>query len=314
MKNAYHITEGALFLAIYAVLLFLSIYVPVLGVVIALFMVLPFIVITYRNDLKFACIFFISAIVLSLIVGTVLAIPLTITNGMVGIVVGYSLKKQQSRLAIYIMGSLTMLVNIVGQYIIAVLFFQIDFINELIAMTEESLQMSVQMMETFGQQPNEKLLQQFEQSIIMIRTIAPSMFVIISFLSMFFIQLVNLPILKRFKIEFPKAIPFHEMSLPKSILWYYLITLLFTLVMKQEDGQFLFMAITNLILILQLLFVLQGLMFIFYYCHEKKFAKSIPIIGTVVVFMIPFLLQIVKILGIIDVGFHLRKYVRTSNH
>lgn len=52
MKNAHKLTEGALFLAIFAVLLLITIYIPVLGVVVNLFIPLPFIMFSAKNDRK----------------------------------------------------------------------------------------------------------------------------------------------------------------------------------------------------------------------------------------------------------------------
>jgi uncharacterized protein YybS (DUF2232 family) len=67
------------------------------------------------------------------------------------------------------------------------------------------------------------------------------------------------------------------------------------------------MAIINMTYILQFLMILQGYTFMFYYFDKKGFSKAISITIAIVSFLIPIFLYIVGILGIIDLGFDLRK-------
>ncbi|WLR55155.1 DUF2232 domain-containing protein [Mesobacillus subterraneus] len=159
----------------------------------------------------------------------------------------------------------------------------------------------------WGRLPDEKLIKQFEAMIDMMEVLMPSMFVMASFLIVFLLQLVSFPFLKRFGIQVPTWGPFRDLNLPKSILWYYLIAMIAALIMQPEKGTYWFWAISNLTFILQMLMVLQGLSFVFYVTHIKRYPKAVPIIIIIVTFLLPFVLYIVRILGIIDLGFDLRK-------
>ncbi|MEH7584161.1 DUF2232 domain-containing protein, partial [Priestia megaterium] len=107
--------------------------------------------------------------------------------------------------------------------------------------------------------------------------------------------------------------PFREFKLPKSILWYYLIALILSFPsFNIEQGTFMYVAIINIVMGLQMLVVLQGISFIFYFSHQKGYAKAIPIVVTILALIIPIILQIVRILGIIDLGFNLRKQLDTK--
>jgi uncharacterized protein YybS (DUF2232 family) len=79
------------------------------------------------------------------------------------------------------------------------------------------------------------------------------------------------------------------------------------MLMNPEEGTFWYMAIINMTYILQFLIILQGYTFIFYYFDKKGFSKAISITIAIVSFLIPIFLYIVGILGIIDLGFDLRK-------
>ena len=70
MKNVHKLTEGAILLAIFAVLLLLTLYLPILGAVVNLFLSLPFIMYGAKNNRKSSLVFLVASIFISLIVGT----------------------------------------------------------------------------------------------------------------------------------------------------------------------------------------------------------------------------------------------------
>lgn len=307
MKNVHKLTEGALFLAAFAVLLLITIYIPVLGVVVNLFIPLPFIMFAAKNDRKSSFVFLIGAVLISFIVGTVFAIPLTLSYGLTGIIIGDFIREKKNRIAGFIAGVIVFLITIVAQYAISVAFFEMDVIKESLGAFEESIDMSFEMLEKLGQSPDPKMVEQFEASIHMLETLVPSVFVLASFMIVFITELISFPIAKRFGVDVPKWKPFRELTLPKSLLWYYLLVLIGTILLNPEVGTYWHTALINLSFILQFFMVLQGLSFIYYISYEKALPKFIPILVTVLVFLLPIVLYIVRILGIIDLGFNLRK-------
>lgn len=297
-------------LAIYAALLLLTTYIPVLGAITNLFMVLPFILFAYKNDRKSMLVFFIASLLISLIVGTVFAIPIAFTFGLTGLVMGDFIRKRKSREATYFGSSIAFLLTLVLTYVISVAFFQLDFIEEAIVATKSSIESSISMMESLGQTPDEKQMEELIAGVEAGRFLKPTLFVIASFISVFFIQLVSFPIARRFQVEVPKWKPFRYLQLPKSLLWIYLFSMIASMVLNPEEGSFAFMAIVNIAFLLQWLMVLQGLAFIYHFSYAKKFTKAIPIMFTIGVLLFPQLLYIVRILGIIDLGFDLRKRIK----
>lgn len=307
MKSVHKLTEGAIILAIYSVLLLLSLYVPVIGIVTNLFLALPFMLFAAKNDTKSLVVFFIASLFISMIVGTILALPLTLAFGLTGSVMGYMIREKKGRNTIFLAGSFMFLVNIVLQYAVSVAFFHFNFIEELLVIIRESMDQSFNMLKSMGQaEGTAKIKEQFENGIELIETLMPSLFLMSSFIIVFLIQLVSIPIIKRFGIKVDGWNRVRDISLPKSFLWYYLITLLAALLLNPEEGTYWYWALTNLTYILQLFMVFQGLTFIFYFCDKKGFPKALPIIAVIAAFLIPFFLYIVRILGIIDLGFDLR--------
>ncbi|KAB2330806.1 YybS family protein [Cytobacillus depressus] len=307
MRNVHKLTEGAVLLAAFAVLILITMYVPVLGVVSNLFLAIPFILFGAKNSRMNAVVFFIAAVLISLIVGTLLAIPLTLTYGLTGIVMGLLIKEEKGRTSTFIAATLVFLAAVLIQYAAAIAFFNFNFIQEAMNVMKESLNQSRGLIEALGQDSSGKVVEQLEASIQLFETLTPSLFVLIALFGVILIELVSLPIVKRFGVKMASWKPFREIVLPKSILWYYLLTMLASFAINPEEGSYWFTALVNISFILQMLMVFQGISFIFYFTHKKGMSKSVPIIATVLTFFMPIFLSIVRILGIIDLGFDLRK-------
>jgi uncharacterized protein YybS (DUF2232 family) len=312
VKNAHKLTEGAVLLAIFAVLLLITLYVPVLNIVSNLFLVLPFIYFSWKNELKSIVVFLVASLLISLILGTIVALPATLLFGTTGIALGYLAQKKKSRFTMLMVASLVFLVNVLIQYGVVVVLFDFNFVKEADTILNESFASSAKILEAAGQpaQDMEIIREQLNTMVQMIETLLPTMLVMGSFIIVFVLQLINFPILKRFGLNYPYWKKFRELTFPKSILWYYLITALLTIIIRPEVGTYLNTALMNLAYILQFLLVIQGLTFIYFYSHLKGWPKVVPILATV---LLPILLYIIRILGIIDLGFDLRKRAAEKN-
>lgn len=308
MKNVRKLTEGAVLLAAFAVLLLITIYVPFVGMIVVLFLAVPFILFAAKNDWKSISVFVIASILLSLIIGSIMSLPLTFLYGTTGAVMGYLVQKKKSRVAILIAGSLTFLANTIIIYAVSIVFFQMDIINQMVDGMRESLTMSEDILKNFGNEAEtEKVMEQFKNGLALIKTLIPTLFVLSSVLSVFIIQLVSIPIIKRFGISIEKWKAFKDISLPKSLLWYFVFTLLASMFVNPEEGTYLYTALINLTYILQFLMIFQGYTLLFYFFDQKGLSKSVSIIIAIVSFIIPVFLYIIGILGIIDLGFDIRK-------
>jgi uncharacterized protein YybS (DUF2232 family) len=276
--------------------------------IVNLFLAVPFMLFAAKNDGKSIVVFIVASLLLSFIVGTIMSLPLTLAYGTTGVVIGYLIQKQKNIGVLFITGSLVFLVNLIIIYVASIVLFKVDMITEMIEMMRESLNVSADLLNNFGNtQDSEKVLEQFNNGLNLIKTLIPTLFVLSSFFIVFIMQLISFPIIKRFGVKVEKWKSFKEISLPKSLLYYFLLTLLVNMLMNPEEGSFWYMAIINMTYILQFLMILQGYTFIFYYFDKKGFSKAISITIAIVSFLIPIFLYIVGILGIIDLGFDLRK-------
>ena len=230
MRNIHRLTEGAILLAAFTILLLMTVYVPVLGTVVNFFLALPFMMFSARNNRKESFVFLIASLFLSLIAGSLLALPLTLAYGLTGIVIGDFIRNEKPKQAAFIAGSITFLINLVIQYVISIVFLNMDIIKESIQLLRESIDQSLKIMASLTQEPNEAMIQQFYAAIDLIEILTPTIFVITSFSIVFIIQLVSYPILKRFGIKVVLGEHFRNFKLPKSMIYYFLIALLANLI------------------------------------------------------------------------------------
>lgn len=311
LKDARQLTYGAILLAIFAVLLWLTTYVPIIGAVTTFFLALPFVLFSYRNNITNIAVFFVGSVILSVIFGTILALPATLIFGVPGLVMGYLLQLGKNRGMVLFGSMMVCLMSIVMMYVLSFVLLEDDIVETSIELTMKSIDTTEKVMESLGQNPTQQL-ELLRQGLELAPSLKPTLFVFAAFFIVLVIQAVCLPIAKRFQVKVTDWTPFRDFQLPKSLLWVYLGALVLSLAVNPEKGTFMYLAIINIAFLLQWLFVLQGLAVIHYVCYLRGIAKSVPILLTVGTLVFPLLLYIVRILGIIDLGFDLRQRFKSQ--
>ncbi|PEP21017.1 hypothetical protein CN582_19650 [Bacillus wiedmannii] len=309
MKNTKFITEGAALLAIYAMLLLISMYVPILGTVVTFALPLPFILLTIRYRLSNAFVIFTAALFITVIVSQPMNLVKTTMFGLIGIVLGYMYKKQKKPVEILMAGTLAYLIGIMLIYVASIKFFNIDLMKQMQNMLNESMAQSEKIVTAAGMPISKEQKELFAQFNDVLQTLFPSLLVMVSVCFSWITVMISGSVLRKLKhdvISWPK---FKDIQLPKSIVWYYVIFILLSTFIKVEPTSYLHMVFSNLYVIFALLLVLQGLTFIAFLAHSKGFTKGVPIISFIVCMFIPMLFPLVTILGIIDLGISLRSKI-----
>ncbi|KWU60721.1 hypothetical protein AWW70_17495 [Bacillus mycoides] len=309
MKNTKFITEGAALLAIYAMLLLISMYVPILGTVVTFALPLPFILLTIRYRLSNAFIVFTAALFTTVIVSQPMNLVKTTMFGLIGIVLGYMYKKRKKPVETLMAGTLAYLIGIMLIYVASIKFFNIDLMKQMQNMFNESMAQSEKIVTAAGMPISKEQKELFAQFNDVLQTLFPSLLVMVSVCFSWITVMISGSVLRKLKhdvIPWPK---FKDIQLPKSIVWYYVIFILLSTFIKVEPTSYLHMVFSNLYVIFALLLVLQGLTFIAFIAHSKGFTKGVPIISFIVCMFIPMMFPLVTILGIIDLGISLRSKI-----
>ncbi|MES5883251.1 MULTISPECIES: YybS family protein [Bacillus cereus group] len=309
MKQTKFITEGAALLAIYAILLLISMYVPILGTVVTFALPLPFILLTIRHKLSNVLVIFVVALFVTVIVSQPMNLVKTIMFGLIGIVLGYTYKTRKKPVEILIAGTLAYLIGFVLIYVASIKFFNIDIMKQMQSMFSESMVQSEKIVSAIGMPISKEQKELLKQMNDILQLLFPSILVLVSVCFSWITVIISGSVLKKLKhdiIPWPK---FKDLQLPKSIVWYYVIFILLATFIKVDPTSYLHMVFSNLYVIFALLLVLQGLTFISFLAYRKGFTKGVPIISFIVCMFIPMLFPLVTILGIIDLGISLRSKI-----
>ncbi|ATP96017.1 MULTISPECIES: YybS family protein [Bacillus] len=313
MKQTKALVEGAIMISIFAVMTLFYLYVPLLSIIFFMAAPIPIILYTIRHGLKKGIAAGAIGIVISFLIGSInglLSAPMLIAVG-VGMGVFYS--RRQPGQAI-ITGALIYLFSFLIYFVVSVQLFQVDIlgvakesIDQIMPMVESTLKQSGTSDQDIAKQL--KQFRELQDTALNSLPVALLIFVtLMSFVNHWFVR----PLIKRFVPDMPALKKFKDMRLPKSMVWYYLLTLLLMLI-QPEKGSFLSLVQTSAFQILFILVLIQGFSFIFYYCHEKNISKVVPIFAVVLTILFPPIGVIVRIIGIADIGFDLREKVKTNN-
>lgn len=211
----------------------------------------------------------------------------------------------------FISTSLVLLITFAIQYLISLRLFEVDFIRDSLALMKTSYMESIKMTESLTGQPVPKETMELANTMLntLEMTIPASITFAMLFLT-FIIITVNLPILKRLKVDVPKFAKFSELRLPRSVLWYYLIVLSVNLFVRPEADSTLAIIMLNISMVLWVLLTIQGVSFIHFVIDSFGYPKFIKVLSTILA--IP-LYSFVILVGIVDLGFNARNYIREKS-
>ncbi len=299
-------------ISIFSVMMLFYLYVPLLSIIFFLAAPIPIILYTIRHGLKKGIAAGAIGIVISFLIGSLaglMSAPILIAAGL-GMGVFYSRRQPGNAI---ITGALIYLFSFLISFIVSVQLFQVDIMG----IAKESIEQMIPMLESVlkqsgaSEQNIAKQLKQFREMQDAALSALPVALLIgvtlLAFVNHWFVQ----PLIKRFVKDMPVLKKFKDMRLPKSMVWYYLLTLLLMLI-QTEKGSFLWLVQTSAFQILFILVLIQGFSFIFYYCHEKSISKAVPIFAIVLGVLYPPVGVIVRIIGIADIGFDLREKVKNK--
>ncbi|MCO7175249.1 YybS family protein [Sporolactobacillus kofuensis] len=306
-RNA--LKRGALALLVLYVLIALTFFVPYVSLVSTWFIPLPIMYVVARDGWKNALVTMGLGLILLVIIDQSFYLLFPLFFMILGFVLGFMIRLKKSAFALLLAGSLTNSAVLIIYLAISVLAYHFNPVSAAQAALNDSLQQTIAQIQPLVEQDTSEIVSIYKSQLDILVRLAPTLLIMIGVLYALIVELISLPILKRLKVETPRWVPFRLWQVPKSVIWFYLVVL-FIGQIGMENGTPLNTAVINISFILQMLLAIQGFSFIYYFAHEKKFPVIVPITLTVLFLLLgALLLQLVWILGIIDLGFNLRKRI-----
>ena len=303
--NARKITYGATMIAFFAILLAVSLYVPLLGSITMFLIPLPIILYRLRYDRASSLLVTATGIMLSLLVGGVILAPFAFVLGLLGIVMGETVSLGKTKLYTLMATGLTLLITGTIVYVVAVFAFNFNVIDEFFTTIDEAREQMTSFMGTLGGLPDnyDKLM---DSQIEFYQTAIPSLFIIGIFVLAFIYITLNFEFAARLGNKVPKFPPFHEMKLPVATVIVYGIVLLWSLFAPAEPGTNFYLISINATIIFRFLFFLQGISLVHHFVYKMKGPKVVTVMATGFALILN---PITTMMGIFDTGMNIRAWI-----
>ncbi|WNB92102.1 YybS family protein [Bacillus sp. NEB1478] len=311
MRNTKVLVEGAVVAGIYTLLFLFSMYIPFFSLLSFFVLPLPFIIYIYRHNLKAGLLLWAVTFGVSLAFAGLNGIISTLFSGMTGIIMGELYRRKKTAFAVLLGGSLSGIVNMLLTVVVAKVFMGINFVSELKKQFQSAIETAEEFYRASGQDPAqiEKLKDQAELLPMMLPTYIIAGAVAIAFIT----HLAAKMLMKRLRYDIPSFPPFREWNLPKSFLWYYIVAIILTF-STPDKGTALYIVTINLYMLLSFVLIIQGFTLIFYYAWIKNWKRKRIVLLIILLFLLnsflPIPLEVVKFLGIIDLGFNIKKRMK----
>lgn len=313
MKQSTPLTAGAIYLFIYLTLLMVTVFVPYAVLITMFLLPLPFIVYSVRFGWKAAAgLSAVTLLVASLLVPGI-SLPFTFIAVFGGFMVGMGINQQLSAYEAWARGTVGYLIGLVSTFLFIQGVFGINIIDETRTTIQSSLQSSQEMMESFGLNFGEEEMTAITEQMENLLNLFPVFFVLTALLLAFVTQWISYKLINKIEKKQLKFPPFRTFQLPIAVIWIYFIAILATL-FSGEESSTVYLAAINVTNLAGFLVAIQGLSFLFFYVHKKKLSKTIPVVAIVITVIFPLIgLYLLRILGIIDLGFSLRNRMENKD-
>lgn len=310
MGQSRKITDGALLIAVYVVLLLLVMFIPFVILFGVFILPIPFVFYAARHDWQPALMMLIATIVVSSIFATVISLPLTLLAGIGGVVIGTAIKHDVSAYDTWARGSIGFIVGLVLNILFIQLVLDVNLNEEIDLMIQDSMNFAKVLLDQTGLiGESEEQLKLIEEQMSMFVDLLPSSLAVMGIVMAFLSQWLSYKMISRIDNKTLSFPPFRKLNLPTSIVWFYLIILVMSL-FDLTNNSTLYLIVINAMVVLTVLLIIQGFSFIFFYTNHKNIHQSIPIILVISSFILPFiLLFFVRLIGIIDIGFSLKEKI-----
>jgi uncharacterized protein YybS (DUF2232 family) len=282
-----------------ALLLLLSIAVPVLNVVAAFVMMVPAVVLYATLSrrafvLHMVVIYAIAVAILgapALIVGLFFLVP--------AIVMGHMYGKRMPARKVLTAAMLTLL----GELLLELVLFDLILNMSLIEEMRDAIRQPFDDLQRQGMLPPGWTTAVTDSYIQALIHSMPMALITVSFLLAVITHAIARPALRKAGVDVPGLQPARDWMLPRVFVFYYLIVILVDLLVPDNGFSFLTVALLNLVPLMKLAFSVQAMGFFFFLAYQRRWPKVVPVLISVLIICFPPL----SLIGVLDAGFPIRK-------
>lgn len=293
--------------AIVALVLLLSIGKPVQLVTMS-FMAIPFVMLFTTLSIRSFVLYVVALLAVAFFLGGSIGSVIVLVSLyfiIPGIVMGLMHKRKRSGWHVFISGSIAFLAESLLLLAVGILVLNFDlteFIRSQLTVSMEPLVEAAAITTSAAEDMIHSLTSMFNQMI-------PLMLIMSSLYMGTVTYAISRRLLTAQGVEVRKMPPVKSWRLPRSLIWYYLITLILLMIFRTSTDSFMNVILVNLIPIVDLALIVQGISFLYFWADHKKWPKFMPVLFIIAALFVPFVSEIFKFAGIFDIAFPLRQMV-----
>ncbi len=301
MTNARGLTEAALLTGLSVVLYMGANYIPLLGIGLIFISPVPLVILEMRHDLKTGAVsLIVGSLLVMLVSGPVSALSYALGFALLALALGRIIELKSNAVEIVCWGSL---VSLGCKLALAAIMFYATGINP-VNIDMPGMEKALDMIGGLpGVTVTDAVKAQFEQMFKIVPLIIPAIFIMASVVDCVVCYWISAKVIKRLnRVELPKLPPFTRWRFPQSVLWAFAAGVLCNVAAAyRPELAFLSRVALNLTLLVQYLFIMQGMSLLAWWLDRKGvrgFARGALL---ALCFFMPLLAQLCTWAGMADI-------------
>ncbi|WP_042220892.1 YybS family protein [Oceanobacillus manasiensis] len=306
MNQSKKIVDGAILTAVFAILLLVSVFAPVISIIGMVLLPIPFVIFASKHGGKPALLMWLVTALISMLIASLYSLPIAVLMGSGGVMIGHAIFRKLSAHETWARGTLGFIFGLLFAFVFTQVVFQVNWTEEIEQQMNMSMDSTFETLSEFGLSSQEQGEEVLVQTIDLLVNLLPVLLVGGAIVMAFISQWLSYKVINRLDKKDLRFPPFRTLKFPASLIWVYFFALIASFLVS-DTTSFFYTGAQNILVLTGLLMTLQGFSFIFFYAHHKKMSKALPIFSVVLTLLFPTLfIFLVRFIGIFDLGFGMR--------
>ena len=300
------LVESGILAAVAVLFTLVGNYIPVLDMVVNVLWPLPIILCGRRNGVKWSILcLVVTGCMVAVLLSPFQALTQCLILGLIGLLMGYGMRKQLSPVKILLLGSLGALISTILSGIAAYVFMDVNVIQVFFSSIDESLDMSSGIFQTLGMNMGQEQLAQMKK---MFELVLPAGVLLSAPITAFANYWAARKILARLGDYYDGFPPISQWVFPKWILLFYGAGLVMMIYFgRNNDGSVIYRAGYTVFTMVSMVLLLQGLCVVRWYVEYRQYPRFLIPLSLLLTFTIPIASQFIVVIGAYDMVCDLRK-------
>lgn len=302
--------EGGILAAIAVAMSLISMYIPIIGSLVAFILPLPIVVLVVRHGVRWGIMStVIAGVLIAMLISPLQAISIVVVCGFIGVVLGYTYRKGYGAVRCLAISSASAIVSILVVMAVSLLLIQVNPMDIQMDVMNQAFDESLEVYRSSGMSEAEiaAAAEKFKNGLETVKQLVPVTIILAGLFETYINFIVSGIVLRRIgNKNIPQLPPFKEWKLPVILVYIYAFSLIGMYWGASREIELLTNASMNFNMFASILAFIQGLAILFYAADRynlSKFIRGIILILTLTSGMF----HIVALIGLFDIIFDYRK-------